>query len=136
MSRRRKLTGLTMHELSAKTGALRHAIYGWMRAGLLPKPPSSGRGVRYDDAFVARAMTIAKLRREGLYIEGIRRYLEDQSSKSDESGASASTTAPPSENWEHIVLLPGLELTYRTDGGTVLRRLAHEIWRQFGTAPK
>lgn len=132
MSRRTKPTGLTMHELSAKTGALRHAIYGWMRAGLLPKPTSSGRGVRYDDAFVARAMTIAKLRREGLYIEGIRRYLADQSPTSDEPGPSASTTAPPSEHWEHLVLLPGLELSYRADGGPVLRRLAAEIWRQFG----
>jgi DNA-binding transcriptional MerR regulator len=133
MSRRKKLPGLTMHELTTKTSTSRHAIYGWIRAGLLPKPPSSGRGVRYDDAFVARAMTIAQMRREGLYFGGIRHHLENQSPRSDET---ASPVAPSSERWEHLVLLPGLELSYRIDGGPVLRRLAAEIWRQFGAGLK
>ncbi|HEX2572079.1 MAG TPA: MerR family transcriptional regulator [Polyangia bacterium] len=136
MTRPKKLPGLTMQELHAKTGIGKHTIYGWIRAGLLPRPTSSGRGVRYDDAFVERVQTIAQLRGEGLHFGGIRHHLEDATSRSDAPAPSASPAAPPSERWERIMLLPGLELCYRTDGGPVLRRLAGEIWKQFGAGAK
>ena len=132
MSRPKKLPGLTMDELNAKTGTGRHTIYGWIRAGFLPRPASSGRGVRYNDAFVERVTTIVHLRRQGLYFEQIRRHLADDPPRPAGPAASASPIAPSAERWEHLVLLPGLELSYRTDGGPVLRRLAAEIWRQFG----
>jgi predicted DNA-binding transcriptional regulator AlpA len=135
MSRRKKLPGLTMHEMVAKTGTSRRKIYEWIHAGLLPKPTSSGRGVRYDDAFVERVMTIVRLRHEGLYRAEIRRHLESAPPEPEEPTPSELPVAPSSERWERLVLLPGLELSYRTDGGPVLRRLAAEIWKQFGALP-
>jgi DNA-binding transcriptional MerR regulator len=45
------------------------------------------------------------------------------------AGASASC---PTHRWEHIELLPGLELHVRLDGGPVLARLAEEIQARYG----
>ena len=135
MSRRKKLPGLTMQEMVAKTGTSKRKIYEWIRAGLLPPPTSSGRGVRYDDAFVERVMTIVRLRHEGLYCDQIRHHLESAPPEPSEAAPSELPVAPSSERWERLMLLPGLELSYRTDGGSVLRRLAAEIWKQFGALP-
>ncbi|HEX2570139.1 MAG TPA: MerR family transcriptional regulator [Polyangia bacterium] len=146
MTKPLNLPGLKMEDVTARTGTSKRRIYGWIRAGLLPAPASSGRGVRYDEAYVERIMTIARLRYEGLSVAEVRRRLENPPARQEEpappipmpEAAPAGATpaaAPdglPSERWERIVLLPGLEVSYRTDGGPVLHRLAAEIWRQFG----
>jgi DNA-binding transcriptional MerR regulator len=142
MTKPLNLQGLTMREVIAKTGASKRKIYGWIQAGLLPAPAKSGRGVRYDDAFVERVTTILRLRREHLSIDRIRRHLATPPAKPVEPAPPPPAAAPvapvaglPAEQWERLVLLPGLELSYRTDGGPGLRRLAAEIWRQFGASP-
>ena len=142
MSRPKKPSGTSMRELNAMTGTSPRQVYGWMRAGLLPHPTSSGRGVRYDAAFVERAVAIARLREEGLFFDEIRDRLEHELRKPrsgpEEPAASApaaSPVTPSAERWERLVLLPGLELSYRTDAGPVLRRLAAEIWKQYGAHP-
>ncbi|HEX2571718.1 MAG TPA: MerR family transcriptional regulator [Polyangia bacterium] len=140
MTKPKKLPGLTIYGLTEKTAIHRRTIYRWVRVGLLPKPTSRGRGVRYDAAFIERALTIRRLRREGHTLDQIRRQLAPPSSPP--AAASPTSTAPPtdptrlpSERWERLTLLPGLELSYRTDGGPVLQRLAAEIWKQFGAPP-
>jgi DNA-binding transcriptional MerR regulator len=135
MTKPKNLPGLTMDQLAAKTGMSRRTIYGWVRAGLLPRPASSGRGVRYDDAFVERTTTIQRLRREGLGFDQIRRRLEAPPAQPEEPALSAVPVGLPTEHWERLTLLPGLELLYRADGGPVLHRLAAEIWKQFGASP-
>ena len=134
MTKPKKLPGLTIYGLTEKTAIHRRTIYRWVRVGLLPKPTSRGRGVRYDAAFIERATTIRRLRREGLTLEQIRRQLAPP------AAPTSTATLPdparlPSERWERLTLLPGLELSYRTDGGPVLQRLAVEIWKQFGALP-
>lgn len=135
MTKPKNLPGLTMDELTAKTGISRRTIYGWVRADLLPTPTSSGPGVRYDDAFVERTTTIRRLRREGLNFDQIRRRLATPPPQPEPPAPPAGPLGLPSEHWERLMLLPGLELFYRADGGPVLRRLAVEIWKQFGTSP-
>lgn len=51
-------------------------------------------------------------------------------------GADSTARAPsaatyPSARWEHIVLLPGLELRVKSDGGPLLRRVAQEIYDHY-----
>jgi hypothetical protein len=38
----------------------------------------------------------------------------------------------PAERWERVVLIPGLELFVNGAGGAILRRLAAEIYAQYG----
>jgi DNA-binding transcriptional MerR regulator len=121
-----------MAGLMAKTGMSNRTIYAWVRAGLLPRPTSTGRGVRYDDAFIERATTIRRLRREGLNFDQIRRRLATPPAQPAPPAPPTAPAGLPSERWERLTLVPGLELSYRTDGGPVLRRLAAEIWQQFG----
>lgn len=138
MTKRLDLQGLTMHELTARTGTSKRKIYGWIQAGLLPAPTRNGRGARYDDTFVERVMTIVRLRREHVSVDEIRRRLADSPAKPVEAAPLLPVVAAvglPAEQWERLVLLPGLELSYRTDGGPGLRRLAAEIWKQFAAAP-
>lgn len=135
MTKRRDLPGLTMDEVRGKIGVSRRTIYGWVRAGLLPRPTSSGPGVRYDNAFADRATTIGRLRDEGLSFDQIRRHLATPPPPPASPAPLATPAGLPSEHWERLTLLPGLELFYRTDGGPVLRRLAAEIWKQFGATP-
>lgn len=146
--------GLTTQELTARTGIRGPQLHRWVRAGLLEGHPSRGRGVRYDEAFVRRATTIDRLLREGMTLAEIRVRLErgeaeppapapapaapppPPPSPSLPSPGPAPAQAPPelpSERLERIVLIPGLELTFRADAGPVLRRLAAEIWSQFGS---
>lgn len=154
-------TGIPTRELTAKTGISASQLHRWVRAGLLPGHPSRGMGVRYDEAFVQRAITIAQLLREGLTLEEVQQHLEHAATTSlapapalataaaatDPAAASAPTstraqpgeTAPadyPAERWERVVLLPGLELIVRTDAGPVLRRIAGEIWKQYGSTAR
>ncbi|WP_437669111.1 hypothetical protein [Sorangium sp. So ce131] len=39
------------------------------------------------------------------------------------------------ERWDHVVLLPGLELHVRGDATAVVRRLATEIHARYGAHP-
>lgn len=137
MTKRLHFQGLTMHELNARTGTSKRKIYDWIRSGLLPAPTRGGKGARYDDAFVERVMTILRLRHERVSVDEIRRRLTDPPAKPVEAAPLIPVSAAgglPSEQWERLVLLPGLELSYRTDGGPGLRRLAAEIWKQFGAS--
>ena len=125
-----------MEQLNAQTGVGRAAIYGWIREGLLPHP-RHGRGARYNAAFVARVERIRDLRKQNRLHSAIRRALATE--PPPPAPASAAPSQQPAvpditpEKWERLTLLPGLEVSYRADGGPVLKRLAEEIWRQFAT---
>lgn len=126
----KRLQGLSMRELTRRTGVGRASIYGWARAGLLPQP-GRGRGARYDEAFVARVERIRDLRREHHYLDAVAAELAKPLPAPVVPVPPAVTPSVPSEKWERLTLLPGLEVSYRADGGPVLRRLAEEIWTQF-----
>lgn len=40
------------------------------------------------------------------------------------------------ERWEHLTLLPGLQLLVRSDGGALVRRIAQEIVERYGVATR
>lgn len=127
-----------MAQLTAQTGVGRAAIYNWVREGLLPRPGRRGRGARYDAAFVARVERIRDLREKNRLHTAIRHALATEPPPLPPvAPAVPPDTSPPTsiaaEKWERLTLLPGLEVSYRADGGPVLRRLAEEIWRQFAT---
>lgn len=122
--------GLSMSQLMHTTGVGRSAIYGWSRAGLLP-PLRRGRGARYDEAFVARVERIRDLRREHRYLDELAEALDKSPSPAPAVPPGTDAPTVPAEKWERLTLLAGLEVSYRADGGPVLRRLAEEIWRQY-----
>ena len=157
MKKLRATEGVTMAGLEERTGVGRRAVHGWMHAGLLPRPALRGLGAIYDEPFIERVLQIRELRREGLKLREIPDELSRRAAKAkvakkladaaaQEAAAQATTaaagpkaTTPQGapgmgavQAWERVVLVPGLELSYRTDAGEVLRRLVEEIWTRYG----
>lgn len=129
MPRRKPPVGMTARELTEATGISAAQLHRWVAAGLLPRP-RRGRGARYDVAFVERAKTIDALLRDGMYLEDVREHLDRLAKAPPPTPAVPDL---PSDRLERLVLIPGLELTFRADAGPVLRRMAAEIWKQFGS---
>jgi DNA-binding transcriptional MerR regulator len=137
----------TMHELVAQTGVSVRTLRHWIRQKVVPKPIGRGRGARYDDRHLIRARAVAHLRKSGVSIARIRAQI---GSRTDEELAAmvppeARALTPeglppppppptyPSELWEVVPLMDGMALMVNPAKGEVLRRIADEIFRYFGT---
>ena len=134
--------GLTLREIGARVGMSQRAMRAWLKAGLIPHVPFRGPATRYGSDALARAQRVRQLRAERLDFEQIRRRLaveeaaeaKARAEAAAESIASASLAAGGGDTWQRIVLLPGMELHVRTDGGALLQRLAAEIRARYGVA--
>lgn len=152
----------SIHEVAAEVGVGERTLHYWMSCGLLQPPPFRGWATVYGRDYVARAKAIKALRDEGLSTAQIGEELaaRDRAAKARALAAAAATTAAreaapalaapahsvsegatrpppplapyPSEPWERIVLVPGLELHVNLAGGQILRRMAREIYSHYG----
>src|SRR5262249_48930812 len=106
-----------------------------------------GRSTTYDEAFLLRARAIRALRAQRLGVKEIKRRTLGASTAelramadgatADEAHRVAGSALPapasyPADTWERVVLLPGLELLVKSGGTPVLRRIAQEIYTNYG----
>ena len=131
-----KLTGLTVR-------AIRHYVQMKLVTGAKPRGPSTV----YTREQLVRLQAIAVLRRrDRLSLPKIRRRLAGLDLAQLEALLPKPAPPPPppppipepiapnSERWDHVTLLPGLELRVRTDAGAIVHRLAKEIVATYATA--
>jgi DNA-binding transcriptional MerR regulator len=144
----------TANEVAAIAQITPRALRHWSTLGVFEPPPFRGPATRYTRAHVEQVIAIAKLRRDGVKLEVIKERLAAEvaekraraaveaeaaaKAKASEGAATGSakseavTATYPAERWERVVLIPGLELLVNTAGGGILRRLAAEIYAQYG----
>lgn len=68
--------GITLDELSERTGVERRTLRSWVAEGLIAPPDKTGRGARYPEGNVARALAVRALKEgDGLSFAEIRRRL-------------------------------------------------------------
>jgi DNA-binding transcriptional MerR regulator len=151
-----------LQEFPGLAGVTARAVRYYVQRGIVPAPEPRGVATVYTQEQLARVKAIAILRkRERLRLPGVKPRLEGMSlaevealvasaappsggAKSAEAGAGAGAAAAiansearppyPATRWDHVELLPGLELRVRSDAGSVVRRLAQEIFAQYGAA--
>lgn len=145
-----------MREIGAQIGMSQRAMRAWLKAGLIPRVPFRGTATRYPPEALTQARRVRELRDQRLDFEQIRRRLAAEQAAAEkarieaEAAKAAATSAPPQviettpiapattagpgDTWQRIVLLPGLELHVRSDGGALLQRLAAEIRTNYGVA--
>ena len=133
-----RLTGLTVR-------AIRHYVQMRLVSGAKPR----GRGTVYTHEQLVRLRVIALLRRrDRMSIPKIRGRLAGLSVAELEAmlpkpppPAPPPTRAGPDPiavdalRWDRVMLLPGLELSVRTDAGPIVHRLAKEIIAHYRSEP-
>lgn len=150
----------TVREVATEIGVGRRTLRAWSAFGLVEAPPFRGAKTSYGRAQVERLVAIRKLREAGLGLGEIKaRLAAEEAVKAERARlaeeeaaakAAAAAEAPqaerearaevkpaeragyPAERWERVVLIPGLELFVNGAGGAILRRLAAEIYAQYG----
>jgi DNA-binding transcriptional MerR regulator len=136
----------TMAELIAATGASARTIRSWTRLGLLQAVDFRGPATVYSPEHLARIRVIQMLRKQKLDLRAIKKRLAKATPQEIErllapppapieSRPPPRAPAYPAAAWERIILAPGLELHVRTDAGPMLRRVADDIFRHYGSGP-
>jgi DNA-binding transcriptional MerR regulator len=137
----------TMQELVAQSGVSVRLLRHWIRQKLVPRPIGRGRGARYDERHLIRARAVQHLRKSRVSIARIRVQL---GSRTDEEVAALLPPQPrattseglpppppaptyPSSMWEMVPLMDGMVLMVNPARGQLLRRIADEIFRYYGT---
>ncbi len=140
-TRRPPPEGLSVVELAARVGVTPRAVRYYVQRGVLPPPEFHGRRTRYDRDHVARLFAIVAMQKERLDLNAIRRRLTTLSRVDLETylprpPAPAEATVAPAPTptltqaiarWEHVTLLPGVELHVRADVSPAVRKIAQEI---------
>ena len=142
----------TIYQVSQAAGVSARTLRYWTTRGLLESPENHAWATRYSAAYRARACAIQKLREAGMNWDDVRAELQRLDRPPPPPppvpappAATVVAEAPPrrpppppsfpSEHWEHIVIVPGLELRVNLRGGQILRKMAQEIYSQYGPAP-
>lgn len=66
---------LDARALAARLGVSTRTLRSWTTAGVLPQPEGTGAAARYGRALIVRAHAIAALRRDGVPLDRIARFL-------------------------------------------------------------
>ena len=133
--------GLSVTELAAQAGVSPRAVRYYVARGVLPTPKFQGRRTRYGREHVVRLFAVLAMRKERLDLDAIRRRLTTLTSEELEAyvpspaarpAAGATLVPPPTANyagasWEHVALLPGVELHIRSDASPAVRKVVQEI---------
>lgn len=72
---------LTGDELAKRLGVSVRTLRSWMQAHALPRPPARGRLTRFDRKLIVIAHAIAALRRDGVPLAHIPRFLAKKSDR-------------------------------------------------------
>jgi DNA-binding transcriptional MerR regulator len=133
--------GWRIRDLAARCGVTARAIRYYVERGVLPAPEFHGSHTRYGDEHVARVFAIVAMQKERLDLDAIRRRLSVLSAAdihayvpappAAAAPPSALTPPPPatyaSARWDHVALLPGVELVVRADVSPAVRKVVQEI---------
>ena len=131
-----RLTGLTVR-------TIRHYVQERLVAGAEPRGPATV----YSHEQLVRLQVVALLRgRDRLSIPKIRKRIASLSLAELEAllpkpepppavPAVPDPIAASSVRWDHVTLVPGLELRVRVDAGAIVHRLAREIVATYGSDP-
>jgi DNA-binding transcriptional MerR regulator len=144
-----KGVSFTVEELEPRSGVQARTLRSWIREKVLQKPMGRGRGARYDERHVVRAVVARQLRSTKLSLSAIRTRLASMSESElvalaqgeararsvSVDGVPAPPPAPsyPSTAWEVVSLMDGLVLMVSTTKGPLVRRVADEIYRYYGS---
>ncbi len=137
--------GLTIEQLAQALTVTRRAIRFWVQRGVLPKPGFRGRGTRYSPSSVARIHAMRALQRQGLTLSEIRHRLDNATPDEIERLAASVAPAPAApepepiaalhaEQWQRLLLLPGLELHLRRGSPAVIVDIANQIARHYAAS--
>lgn len=142
-------TSFTIETLEQQSGVSARTLRHWIRQKLLPKPMGKGRAARYDDRHLVRAVVARQLRSTKLSLPAIRTRLASMSESellaltqrqaraaaASADGVPAPPPAPsyPSTPWEVVELSDGLVLMVSTTKGPLVRRIADDIYRYYGS---
>jgi DNA-binding transcriptional MerR regulator len=145
----------SLEELASASGLSPRGIRYYIAQGLLPRPAFRGTITRYDQSYLVRLRAIARLRKERLRLDAIRKRLAAASPEEllrlsglDEAKAQAESArralpegflgpyrpalAQASERWDRIPICPGVELFVRAEADAEALRVAHEIVATYG----
>lgn len=131
-------------------------LKSWHRLNVVPRPPFRGPATTYPRELFLRVLAAVTLRNGGLRPSAVRARLASMSAQDiaallgDEiapppaavaaervlARTAAAPAAPtlPTRAWERVTLVPGLEVWFDAQGPAALRRLAAEIYRQYGSS--
>ncbi len=141
-----------LHEIVRLTGLTPRSIRYYIERDMLPGPEQRGVATVYTHEQLVRLQAIPLLRkRERLRLAGVKKRLDKLSLQEIEAFVTppappppppAPLSPPPSPGeetptyprtrWDHVELIPGLELRVRADAGAIVRRLAQEIFARYG----
>jgi DNA-binding transcriptional MerR regulator len=135
-----------LEEIARLAGVTARTVRYYIQCGLLPGPVQRGVATVYTHEQLVRLRAITALRRrDRLRLDGVKLQLQVMSAAEIEALVAPPAPAPPAPSsgagqmacvrWDHVELLPGLELHVRSDAGPLLRRLAQEIHAQYAAAP-
>lgn len=115
------MSDYTIQDVIEQTGLPRRTIYFYTQQGILPPPQGAGLSARYQRIHLLRVKLIPFLRKQGLRLDQIREYYDEQTEsalenrlKEEQSFPSQPITAPapnpPPARFIHYSLPLGLTL--------------------------
>lgn len=139
----------TGQELQVRCGVSARTLRHWIRQKVVPKPIGRGRGARYDEGHLIRARIVQHLRNQRVSLHAIRSRIESLSEDQllallpPEPRATTPEGLPmppppptyPFQTWEMVHLMDGLFLMVNPTKGEVVRRIADEVHRYYGSSP-
>jgi DNA-binding transcriptional MerR regulator len=119
----------------------------WTRQKVVPRPIGKGRGARYDSRHLMRGRAVKALLSRGTSLRRIRGRIETLSEQelaalapppprpTTPQGVPLPPPPPtyPSVTWEVVQLMDGLALMVNPNRGELLRRIADDIFRHYGS---
>lgn len=129
------------------TGLTHRSIRHYTKLKLIAGAKARGPGTRYSHEQLVRLQVISLLRRRdrmslpkirrrlaGLALADLEALLPKPPPPAPVPAATPEPITSAAVLWQHVPLLPGLELRVRDDAGTVIHRLAREIAKQYASA--
>lgn len=151
----------SIRQLAELTGTTVRTLRRWVHVGAISSTDFRGPATSYGARHVDEARAIKRLLGENFSLEEIRarltrlsddelaRLVQPEPVAAAPSAVAVAVTPPAGplepalgdsevsrvvERWEHVTLLPGLQLLVRSDGGALVRRIAEEIVARYAVA--
>jgi DNA-binding transcriptional MerR regulator len=117
----------TIEKLAEVAGVSKRKIRFYIQKGLLPSPEGKGRGAYYTDNHLRRLRKILKLADEGMFLDHMADYLDDEASyqeqnfqyeelREDKGHYGSSSSSEDEEevtSWKHLKVGADIELNFK-----------------------